>query len=474
MKFAWRKAIRATVLAACMAGAFLSAPPSFAQEPNPAIASPAVPPAQTVPTPQTIPPTQPAKPVPTIVQPPEPASKKAEDPNAALDRAVREAGNDRAAMVRKLQQYLERFPEAPRKTAVYRALVESCEQLNDSACALENAELLIANHPDDSEMMLVAVNLLDKRGDDESLVRAGGYLTRVIDRVEKTDPAEKSARISEQDWQTQQSDIRLALYILRGKIEEKQNKIDEAAKDFATSYKIRPNALAAQHIAQLSELQKNFSKAVEYYLDAFVLPENGPGGAADRHLIRENLGNVWREIHGSDTGLGDSILGAYDHTQPALVAPRAHDRNRDARDALSFTLRQVDGTSMALAPDRGKVVVLSFWATWCGPCRELEPLFADIAASYAGRSDVVFLAVNTDEDEARVKPFVDEQKWKVPVVFADGLDEFLRVLSLPTVIVLDHTGKISYRINGYQSEEFSERLSNAIDRSFAPINRRSP
>jgi len=82
--------------------------------------------------------------------------------------------------------------------------------------------------------------------------------------------------------------------------------------------------------------------------------------------------------------------------------------------------------------------------------------------------------VDTDEDEARVKPFLDEQKWKLPVVFADGLDDFLRVLSLPTVIVLDHTGKISYRINGYQSEEFGERLSNAIDRSFAPITRRAP
>ncbi len=278
----------------------------------------------------------------------------------------------------------------------------------------------------------------------------------------------------EQDWQTQQNDLRLALYILRGKIEEKQKKTDDAVKDFAASYSIRPNALAAQHLAELAELQKNFSKAVEYYLDAFVLPENGPGGAADRHLIRENLGNVWREVHGSDSGLGDAILGAYDHTQPPLATPRPHDRNRDARDALSFTLRQLDGTPVALGPDRGKVVVLSFWATWCGPCRELEPLFANVAANYAGRNDVVFFAVDTDEDEARVKPFLDEQKWKLPVVFADGLDDFLRVLSLPTVIVLDHTGKISYRINGYQSEEFGERLSNAIDRSFAPITRRAP
>ena len=462
MKRVSSSTIRLALLLPFIAASFLSAATSFAQESaQPPPSAPATSPPAT-------------KPVPTIVQPPEPASKKAEDPDAALDRAVREAGNDRAALVRKLQQYLERFPEAPRKTAVYRALVESCEQLNDSACALENAELLIANHPDDSEMMLVAVNLLEKRGDDESLTRAGGYLTRVIDRVEKTSPTEKSARVSEQDWETQQNDVRLALYILRGKIEEKQKKTDEAAKDFAASYAIRPNALAAQHLAQLSELQKNFSKAVEYYLDAFVLPENGPGGASDRRLIRDNLGNVWREIHGSDAGLGDAILGAYDHTQPAVATPKAHDRNRDARDAFSFTLRQLDGTPLALAPNRGKVVVLSFWATWCGPCRELEPMFANVAATYAGRNDVMFLAVNTDEDEARVKPYVDEQKWKVPVVFADGLDDFLRVLSLPTVIVLDHAGRISYRINGYQSEEFTERLSNAVDRSFAPMNRRSP
>jgi thiol-disulfide isomerase/thioredoxin/tetratricopeptide (TPR) repeat protein len=446
--------------ALCAAIAFAAAP-CLAQEQN---SPPASAPATPSPAPKSLP----------TSEPPEAASRKAEDPDAALDRAVRDAGNDRAALVRKLQQYLERFPEAPRKAAVYRALVESCEQLNDSTCALQNAELLIANRPDDSEMMLVAVNLLDKRGDDESLARAGGYLTRVIDRVEKTPSSDKPARISEQDWQTQQNDVRLALYILRGKIEEKEKKTDEATKDFIASYAIRPNALAAQHLAQLAELRKDFSNAIEYYLDAFVLPENGPGGAADRHLIRENLGNVWREVHGNDAGLGDAILGAYDHTQPPPAAPRPHDRNRDARDALSFTLRQLDGSLLPLSLDRGKVVVLSFWATWCGPCRELEPLFANVAAGYAGRNDVVFLAVNTDEDEARVRPFLDEQKWKLPVAFADGLDEFLRVLSLPTVIVLDHTGKISYRINGYQSEEFEERLSNAIERAFPPITRHSP
>ena len=172
---------------------------------------------------------------------------------------------------------------------------------------------------------------------------------------------------------------------------------------------------------ELSELQKNFSKAVEYYLDAFVLPENGPGGAADRRLIRDNLGNVWREVHGSDTGLGDAILGAYDHTQSARRDAEAHDRNRDARDALSFTLRQLDGT-----PSRSHPIAAKLWCSASGP-RGAGPAVNSSHSSpmspqvTRGGTMWCFLAVNTDEDEARVRPFVDEQKWKVPVVFADGL-----------------------------------------------------
>ncbi|MFZ3217351.1 MAG: hypothetical protein WA192_14935, partial [Candidatus Acidiferrales bacterium] len=59
-------------------------------------------------------------------------------------------------------------------------------------------------------------------------------------------------------------------------------------------------------------------------------------------------------------------------------------------------------------------------------------------------------------------PFVHQEKWDVPVVFADGLDDFMKVESLPTVLLLDRTGKISYRINGYPPEGFTEALTIAI------------
>ena len=216
------------LLLTSIAIALSATPRCFGQEPTPPpVSFPAAPPPA-------------ANPTQIETSPPEPASKKAEDPDVALDRAVREAGNDRAALIRKLEQYLERYPNATRKTAVYRALVESCEQLNDLNCALENAELLIANHPDDSEMMLVAVNLLDKRGDDESLARAGGYLTRVIDRVEKTNSSEKPARTSEADWQAQQNDLRLALHILRGKIERKTKEDRRSSQGFCGELRASP------------------------------------------------------------------------------------------------------------------------------------------------------------------------------------------------------------------------------------------
>ena len=110
----------------------------------------------------------------------------------------------------------------------------------------------------------------------------------------------------------------------------------------------------------------------------------------------------------------------------------------------------------------GKVVLIDFWATWCGPCRELEPEFAQVAKNYAGNPQIDFYAVNTDEDEAAVAPFVKRQKWSLPIVYADGLNTFMKVEALPTVVILDHTGKISYRVDGFMPDGFEENLTNGI------------
>ncbi|MGD0428814.1 MAG: redoxin family protein [Candidatus Acidiferrales bacterium] len=393
-------------------------------------------------------------------------SKKDADPELELQKTIADAGNDRGALVRNLERYLQRFPDAPRKAAVFRALVESCEQVQDDACALSYSEQLIALRPDDSEIMMLAVGLLQKQGDEASLNRAAGYVSRVLDRIDKSSATEKPARVSLAEWQQHHDELRAALYNLRGQIEKSQHDDAAAEKDLRMSYSVRPNAVAAEQLGELAEMRRDYATAAQEYLLAFVLPEDGPVGKVNRREVRKRLGNVWRQLHGSAQGLGEAVLAQYDllgaaGTSAASAANPAA-ANKNAKDAYAFVLRKLDGTAVPLAPLRGKVLVLSFWATWCGPCRELEPQFVQVAKSYAGNTEIVFYAVNTDEDESLVAPFLSHEKWDVPVVYADGLDDFVKVESLPTVLILDRAGKITYRINGYSRDGFAENLTNAI------------
>lgn len=393
------------------------------------------------------------------------ATKKVPDPEAELENAIEEAGNDRAALVRKLEAYLRRFPDAPRKVQVYRALVESSMQLRDSKRALEYAERVIALRPDDTEMMLFAVDLLERAGDEQSLARAAGYATRVLDRVEK--PAEgKSPRVSQVEWEAQQKAMQMSLYLIRGRLQMERREYDAAVADLETSYRLVPNAPAALHLGEIAELRRDYNRAIEHYVAAFVLPERH-GLTVDRAVVRRKLGNLWRLTHGSESGLGERLLEAYDRLGAEPKPPESAERNKGLSELYDFVLRRADAAPVKLAQWKGKVVVLNFWATWCLPCRELEPLFEQVGRQFEGKSDVVFLAVNGDEDETRVAPYIAREKMRSTVVFADGLDGLLDIKGLPTVIVLDRTGKIVYRAQGFASEGFVEGLTSAIERALA-------
>ena len=404
------------------------------------------------------------------------SAAKPPDPETELQKALANAGNDSAAMIKNLKEYLQKFPDAPRKAAVYRALVEACEQTHDSACALDYAERLIVTRPDDSQMMLVAVNLLQQRGDDASLARAAGYVTRILDRVEKASPEERPARESVAEWQDGQAQLRTALYYVRGQVEISQRNFDAAVKDVQMSDSIRPNALAAKTLGEVAETRGDFPAAIDQYIQAFTLPESGPAGTVNRRDVLRELTNTWRQVHGSEQGLGDAILAAYGRValpspnggptaETAATATRG--RNKDAKDAFSFTVRRLDGSPLALDSLKGKITVLSFWATWCAPCRKLEPIFNTVARTYGGNSDVAFFAVDVDDDEAPGPAFVAREKWDVPVIYSDGLDVFLKANTLPTVVAIGRSGEIVYRAGGFPRDGFADSLTAAIQAALA-------
>jgi thiol-disulfide isomerase/thioredoxin len=126
-----------------------------------------------------------------------------------------------------------------------------------------------------------------------------------------------------------------------------------------------------------------------------------------------------------------------------------------------FSLGSLDGSRRSLSSFKGKVVFLSFWATWCGPCKEELPSIQALYNKLAGKGFVV-LAVDLGEDTVKVSQFVKEHNLTFPILLdTDGaVGATFGTSSIPTNYLLDRSGRIIARIVGYDGTEWtsSKRL----------------
>jgi thiol-disulfide isomerase/thioredoxin len=177
---------------------------------------------------------------------------------------------------------------------------------------------------------------------------------------------------------------------------------------------------------------------------------------------------VWRLAHaGSEAGLGDFLLNTIDEVTAVAATPHPI-RNDGVKDPFAFVLRLApDGAAYPVATLKGKVLVINFWATWCGPCHALEPIYEKLAARNAGNPQLIFLSANCDEDESLVGPYLAERHSKTTEVFADRLEDLFGVASFPTVLILDASGKVAFRANGFDPETIESDLGIAIRRASA-------
>jgi thiol-disulfide isomerase/thioredoxin len=116
---------------------------------------------------------------------------------------------------------------------------------------------------------------------------------------------------------------------------------------------------------------------------------------------------------------------------------------RNPDPAPDFNLISLDGKPLTLADARGKVILLNFWATWCGPCRAEVPDLVTLQQRYEGRLQVIGLNVD-DEDAAVVQKYIDETGINYPVAMTPDKvrEEYGGIAALPTSFLVDTEGRV--------------------------------
>jgi len=139
---------------------------------------------------------------------------------------------------------------------------------------------------------------------------------------------------------------------------------------------------------------------------------------------------------------------------------------KDRKLAPDFALKDVAGKTVKLSDERGKVVLLNFWATWCGPCKIEIPWFIDFQQNYKDR-DFEVLGVSLDDDGwESVKPYVEMKKINYRVVI--GSEEVSQLYggvdALPTTFMIDREGRIAAIHQGLAGKsEYQNEILDLLD-----------
>jgi len=120
--------------------------------------------------------------------------------------------------------------------------------------------------------------------------------------------------------------------------------------------------------------------------------------------------------------------------------------------APDFTLQSRDGDSISLSGLKGDVVMIKFWATWCGPCREEMPHLEALYQRYS-RLGFTLLGVNVEEDSSLSDRFLGETPVSFPILFdpQNGVSELYDVVAMPSTVIVDREGNMRFIHHGYQA-----------------------
>jgi thiol-disulfide isomerase/thioredoxin len=131
---------------------------------------------------------------------------------------------------------------------------------------------------------------------------------------------------------------------------------------------------------------------------------------------------------------------------------------------LHFTLKDMNGADVKLASFKGKVILLNFWATWCGPCKAEIPSLVELQHQYG--DDLVVLGFSVDDPVEKMRPYAAQYKINYPLLVGNGRedvqDAFGPLFGIPVSVIIGRDGKIAKKHSGIATKAQFEREIKAL------------
>jgi peroxiredoxin len=119
--------------------------------------------------------------------------------------------------------------------------------------------------------------------------------------------------------------------------------------------------------------------------------------------------------------------------------------------APDFTLHSRGGKNLRLSDYRGQIVLINFWASWCGPCRQEMPLLQNLYRRYS-KLGFVILGVNVDSDSSKANHYLRDVHVSFPILYdnSNAVSKRFNVSAMPTTVIVDRNGKMRFMHQGYK------------------------
>jgi thiol-disulfide isomerase/thioredoxin len=376
----------------------------------------------------------------------------ARDPQGVVAMAVARSSvyqeRDPAARLDRIQTVLSSFPWSdPEYDALVAAQVNAHARLGQYEEAVHAART--SRHPNGDLYNSIAWPLVEKG---ERLEDAVQWARTGVDLMRAQTVAEKPEYLSERSWRSSH-DMRLGMvldtYALGlfqlGRFQDAERAYEEADSLFNGE-----GAETAEHLAE-TYLKNNRPQDALRITRRMILT----GTTSDKTL------DLYREAYVAHHGTSDGMEQDLDELRTAAAERMRAEllKTRMATPAPAFALKSLDGTLVRLQDLRGKVVILDFWATWCGPCKMAFPYLQRFYEGHKENEAIALFAVNTWEREAgekrqkTVRKFLADNQYTFPVLFDESAVEQYGVEGIPTRFVIDQEGVIRFKSIGFEGGE---------------------